>query len=46
MAAPAPEILVSPPTNESALPLGPYPTLVLTDDGRTLPVVQAYWASR
>lgn len=41
-----PPILLSPPTNESNAPLGPYPTLIRAADGHTVPVVQALWASR
>jgi 5'-nucleotidase len=42
-----PPLLVSPPTNETNAPLGPYPTLIAnTATGKTIPVVQALYASR
>ncbi|KAL4445897.1 hypothetical protein ABPG77_009096 [Micractinium sp. CCAP 211/92] len=42
-----PPLLVSPPTNESTIALGPYPTLVANTAGnKTIPVVQALYASR
>lgn len=42
----APALLVSPPTNETAVVAGPYPTLVEGADGSVIPVVQAQYASR
>lgn len=42
-----PPLLVSPPTNESSVAEGPYPTLVANAAGnKTIPVVQALYASR
>ncbi|EFN56515.1 hypothetical protein CHLNCDRAFT_144120 [Chlorella variabilis] len=42
-----PPLLISPPTNETNTPLGPYPTLVSNPaSGRTIPIVQALYASR
>ena len=33
-----------PPSND--IPLGPYPTLVKQNSGRTVPVVQAFWGTK
>ncbi|KAL4425700.1 hypothetical protein ABPG75_009716 [Micractinium tetrahymenae] len=42
-----PPLLLSPPTNESTVAEGPYPTLVANAAGnKTIPVVQALYASR
>lgn len=47
VAAQPPPLLVSPPTNESTVAEGPYPTLVANAAGnKTIPVVQALYASR
>ena len=33
-----------PPSND--IPFGPYPTLVKQNNGRTVPVVQAFWGTK
>jgi 5'-nucleotidase/UDP-sugar diphosphatase len=41
-----PDILVSPPTKETDVVAGPYPTESGSPNGKSIPVTQALWASR
>lgn len=44
---PAPPLLLSPPTNETTVAEGPYPTLVANPaSGKDIPIVQALYGSR
>lgn len=41
-----PLVLVDPPTNETAVIQGPYPTFVMNPNGKNIPITQAFWAGR
>lgn len=41
-----PLVLVDPPTNETAIIEGPYPTFIINPNGKNIPITQAFWAGR
>lgn len=41
-----PLVLVDPPTNETAMIEGPYPTFIMNPNGKNIPITQAFWAGR